>query len=76
MFGKRLRAECPYGRRGIGVLAVAGSAVVTARPAPHDVNLILPFGEVVAGLGMQGERPLGLETLQRDSLAGPAIGPG
>jgi len=37
---------------------------------PDDVNLILPFGEVVAALGMQVERQLGLKTLQLDSIVG------
>ncbi len=40
------------------------------RREPDDVNLILPFGEVVAALGMQGERQLGLQTLQLDSIVG------
>jgi hypothetical protein len=38
------------------------------RREPGDVNLILPFGEVVAALGMQGERQLGLRTLRLDSI--------
>jgi hypothetical protein len=40
------------------------------RREPDCVNLILPFGEVVAALGMQGERQLGLKTLQLDSVVG------
>jgi hypothetical protein len=40
------------------------------RPELDDVNLILPFGEVVAALGMQGERQLGLLALQLDSIVG------
>jgi hypothetical protein len=37
---------------------------------PDDVNLILPFDEVVAALGMKGERPLGLQTVRLDSVVG------
>ncbi|HEY1347671.1 MAG TPA: chromosome partitioning protein ParB, partial [Streptosporangiaceae bacterium] len=37
---------------------------------PDDVNLILPFDEVVAALGMKGERPLGLQTIRLDSVVG------
>jgi hypothetical protein len=37
---------------------------------PDDVNLILPFDEVVAALGRRGERPLGLLTIRLDSVVG------
>jgi hypothetical protein len=37
---------------------------------PDDVNLILPFDEVVAALGMKGERSLGLQTIRLDSVVG------
>jgi hypothetical protein len=37
---------------------------------PDDVNLILPFDEVMAALGWQGERPLGLRTIKLDAIAG------
>lgn len=40
------------------------------RREPDEVNLILPFGEVVAALGMQGERRLGLQALQLDRIVG------
>jgi hypothetical protein len=40
------------------------------RREPDDVNLILPFGEVVAALGMKGERRLGLTTISLDSIVG------
>ncbi len=40
------------------------------RRAPDDVNVILPFDEVVAALGMQGERSLGLQTIRVDSIVG------
>jgi hypothetical protein len=40
------------------------------RREPDDVNLILPFGEVVAALGMRGERYLGLQTIRLDSVVG------
>jgi hypothetical protein len=40
------------------------------RREPDDVNLILPFDEVVAALGRRGERRLGLQTLQLDTIVG------
>jgi hypothetical protein len=40
------------------------------RREPDDVNLILPFDEVVAALGRTGERSLGLQTIRLDSIVG------
>jgi hypothetical protein len=40
------------------------------RREPDDVNLILPFDDVVASLGRRGERFLGLQTLALDSIVG------
>ena len=40
------------------------------RREPDDVNLILPFDEVVAALGCEGERSLGLQTIRLDSIVG------
>jgi hypothetical protein len=40
------------------------------RREPDDVNLILPFDEVVAALGFRGERRLGLQTLRLDTIVG------
>ena len=40
------------------------------RLEPDDVNLILPFDEVVAALGMRGERRLGLQTIRLDTIVG------
>jgi hypothetical protein len=40
------------------------------RRGPDDVNLILPFDEVVAALGMAGEQRLGLQTIRLDSIVG------
>src|SRR6516225_298151 len=40
------------------------------RREPDDVNLILPFDEVVAALGLRGERSLGLQTIRLDSVVG------
>ena len=40
------------------------------RREPDDVNLILPFDEVVAALGRRGERRLGLQTLRLDTIVG------
>jgi hypothetical protein len=40
------------------------------RREPDDVNVILPFDEVVAALGKRGERRLGLKTIELDSIVG------
>jgi hypothetical protein len=40
------------------------------RLEPDDVNLILPFDEVIAAVGMQSERRLGLQTIRLDSIVG------
>jgi hypothetical protein len=40
------------------------------RREPDDVDLILPFEEVVEALGRQGERNLGLQTVELDSIVG------
>ena len=40
------------------------------RREPDDVNLILPFDEVVAALGRTGERRLGLQTIPLDQVVG------
>lgn len=40
------------------------------RREPDDVSLILPFDEVVAALGFEGERSLGLKTIRLDTVVG------
>ena len=40
------------------------------RRVPDDVNLILPFDEVIAALGMQSERQLGLQAIRLDTIVG------
>src|SRR6202046_5281263 len=40
------------------------------RRGPDDVNVILPFDEVVAALGMRGERRLALQTIRLDTIVG------
>ena len=40
------------------------------RREPDDINLILPFDEVVEALGRRGERRLGLQTIELDSIVG------
>jgi uncharacterized protein DUF4032 len=40
------------------------------RGGPSDVDLILPFEEVVEALGRRGERHLGLQTIPLDSIVG------
>jgi hypothetical protein len=40
------------------------------RGEPGDVNMILPFEEVVQALGRRGERYLGLQAIELDSIVG------
>jgi hypothetical protein len=40
------------------------------RREPDDINVILPFDEVVAALGRRGERRLGLRTIQLSTVVG------
>lgn len=40
------------------------------RRAPDDVNIMLPYDEVVAALGRLGERRLGLQVITLDSIVG------
>jgi hypothetical protein len=40
------------------------------RRAPDDVNIMLPFDEVVSALGHAGERRLGLQVITLDSIVG------
>lgn len=40
------------------------------RGEPGDVNVILPFEEVVEALGRRGEKRLGLQTITLDSIVG------
>jgi hypothetical protein len=40
------------------------------RRSPDDVNIMLPFDEVVAALGRTGERRRGLQVIQLDSIVG------
>ena len=61
-------AQFDFGRARRGrALARLGSRV---RGQPSDVNVILPFEEVVEALGRRGERRLGLKTIPLDSIVG------
>jgi hypothetical protein len=40
------------------------------RGETSDVNLILPFDEVIEALGRRGERQVGMETIELDSIVG------
>jgi hypothetical protein len=51
-------------RRALSVLAAR------LRGEPDDVNVILPFEEVVAALGQRGERSLGLQTVDLETIVG------
>jgi hypothetical protein len=61
-------AASDYGRmrrrRGLSVLAAR------LRGEPDDVNMILPFEEVVAALGQRGEHSLGLQIVDLDTIVG------
>jgi hypothetical protein len=49
---------------------VLSRLVQRLRREPDDVNLILPFDEVVAALGRTGERRVGLRTIPLDHIVG------
>jgi hypothetical protein len=49
---------------------VLGRLAHRLRREPDDVNVILPFDEVVAALGLRGERSLGLQTIRLDTVVG------
>jgi len=49
---------------------VTSSLARRLRREPDDVNHILPFDEVVTALGRRGERRLGLDTIELDSIVG------
>ena len=49
---------------------LVGRLARSLRREPNDVEVILPFEEVVEALGMRGERYLGLETIPLDSIVG------
>jgi hypothetical protein len=51
-------------RRALSVLAAR------LRGEPDDVNVILPFDEVVAALGRRGERRVGLQIVELDTIVG------
>jgi hypothetical protein len=61
-------AQFDFGRarRRRALARVAGAL----RREPSDVNVILPFEEVVEALGRRGERRLGLQTIPLDSIVG------
>jgi hypothetical protein len=40
------------------------------RREPDDVNMIIPFDEVIAALGWRGERSLGLQVINLDTVIG------
>jgi hypothetical protein len=44
------------------------------RREPDDINVSLPFDEVVEALGWRGERKLGLQTIPLDSIVGTVEG--
>jgi hypothetical protein len=40
------------------------------RGEPDDVNMVLPYDDVIAAIGYEGERPLGLRTIRLASIVG------
>ena len=64
----QLDAETDFqrARRRQVLAALAGRL----RREPDDINLILPFDEVVRALGRKGERALGLQTIALASIVG------
>ncbi|MGH3990931.1 MAG: chromosome partitioning protein ParB [Pseudonocardiaceae bacterium] len=51
-------------------LAVLSRLANRLRREPDDVNMVLPFDEVVAALGKEGETQLGLQMIELDSVVG------
>jgi HSP20 family molecular chaperone IbpA len=49
---------------------VLGRLVNRLRREPDDVNLVLPYDEVIAALGLRGERALGLRTIPLSQVVG------
>jgi HSP20 family molecular chaperone IbpA len=49
---------------------VLGRIVNRLRREPDDVNLVLPFDEVIAALGLRGERAVGLRTIPLSQVVG------
>ncbi|MCI3949756.1 MAG: chromosome partitioning protein ParB [Acidimicrobiales bacterium] len=49
---------------------VVGRLVARLRGAPDDIDVILPFDEVVAALGRRGLRDLGLRLVDLDTVVG------
>ena len=49
---------------------VLGTLARRLRGEPDDINLILPFDEVVHALGRKGERVLGLQTIALATIVG------
>ena len=54
---------------------VLARLVTRLRREPDDVNLVLPFDEVVAALGRRGERSLGLRSIPLDRVVGTVDSP-
>lgn len=46
----------------------------TLRREPDDIDLILPFDEVLAALGRTGERSIGVQSIDLDSIVGTVDG--
>jgi hypothetical protein len=49
---------------------ILSRAAAKLRGEPSDLNVILPFEEVVEALGYRGERQLGLQPIELDSIVG------
>jgi ParB-like nuclease domain len=49
---------------------ILSRAAARLRGEPSDLNVILPFEEVVEALGYRGERQMGVQTIDLDSIVG------
>lgn len=64
--GQDAQADFSRARRRSVLVRIANRL----RREPGDVDMILPFEEVVAALGREGERRLGLKSIELDSIVG------
>ena len=64
--GRRSRDDFARARRN----AILRRLAARLRLRSGDLDVLLPFDEVVGALGHQGERPLGLQQVELDSIVG------
>src|SRR5260221_6244652 len=64
------RADVENGFQGARPRQILARLAHRLRREPDDINLILPFDDVVSALGQRGERDLGLLTIKLDTVVG------